>query len=153
MKCLFCEDTGWVCENHPDQPLQGTPAPVAQPVHRARAERLICREVQVNLAYRWFCNLGIEDAIRIIRRFRAPATSVSAKEMSSAAGSATCSHVSTSCCNSRMIAFASDALSGSCEANITACRFQTERFSAACHCPQLIRVPRTRNCGNGTPRT
>jgi IS5 family transposase len=24
---------------------------------------LICREVQVNLAYRWFCKLGIEDAI------------------------------------------------------------------------------------------
>jgi len=28
-----------------------------------RSERLICREVQVNLAYRWFCRLGIEDAI------------------------------------------------------------------------------------------
>jgi transposase len=28
-----------------------------------RSERLICREVQVNLAYRWFCKLGIEDAI------------------------------------------------------------------------------------------
>ena len=28
-----------------------------------RPERLICREVQVNLAYRWFCKLGIEDAI------------------------------------------------------------------------------------------
>jgi Transposase domain (DUF772) len=27
------------------------------------SERLICREVQVNLAYRWFCRLGIEDAI------------------------------------------------------------------------------------------
>jgi transposase len=25
--------------------------------------RLLCREVQVNLAYRWFCRLGIEDAI------------------------------------------------------------------------------------------
>jgi hypothetical protein len=24
---------------------------------------LICREVQVNLAYRWFCKLGIGDAI------------------------------------------------------------------------------------------
>jgi transposase len=24
---------------------------------------LICREVQVNLPYRWFCKLGIEDAI------------------------------------------------------------------------------------------
>jgi transposase len=28
-----------------------------------RSERLICREVQVNLAYRWFCKLGIENAI------------------------------------------------------------------------------------------
>jgi transposase len=27
-----------------------------------RSERLICREVQLNLAYRWFCKLGIEDA-------------------------------------------------------------------------------------------
>src|SRR6478752_1743148 len=23
MKCLVCEDCGWVCENHPDQPWQG----------------------------------------------------------------------------------------------------------------------------------
>jgi len=38
MKCLFCENTGWVCENHPDQPWQGrTPAPVAAPVHRTLA--------------------------------------------------------------------------------------------------------------------
>ena len=28
-----------------------------------RSERQICREVQVNLAYRWFCELGLEDAI------------------------------------------------------------------------------------------
>jgi transposase len=27
------------------------------------SERAICREVQVNLAYRWFCGLGIEDRI------------------------------------------------------------------------------------------
>src|SRR5499427_2545252 len=26
-----------------------------------RSERALCREVQVNLAYRWFCGLGIED--------------------------------------------------------------------------------------------
>jgi hypothetical protein len=32
-------------------------------VFAARSERLICREVQVNLAYRRFCKLGIEDAI------------------------------------------------------------------------------------------
>jgi transposase len=28
-----------------------------------RSERRICAEVQVNLAYRWFCKLGIEDSI------------------------------------------------------------------------------------------
>jgi transposase len=32
-------------------------------VFAIRSERLICREVQVNLAYRWFCKLGLEDAI------------------------------------------------------------------------------------------
>src|SRR5437763_8312037 len=32
-------------------------------VFAIRSERLICREVQVNLAYRWFCKLGIEHAI------------------------------------------------------------------------------------------
>src|SRR5262245_57893299 len=28
-----------------------------------RSERRLCSEVQVNLAYRWFCKLGIEDKI------------------------------------------------------------------------------------------
>jgi transposase len=28
-----------------------------------RSERALCREVQLNLAYRWFCGLGIEDKI------------------------------------------------------------------------------------------
>lgn len=32
-------------------------------VFAIRSERLICREVQVNLAYRWFCKLGIEHKI------------------------------------------------------------------------------------------
>jgi transposase len=32
-------------------------------VFAIRSERLICRDVQVNLAYRWFCRLGIEDAV------------------------------------------------------------------------------------------
>jgi len=32
-------------------------------VFAIRLERLICREVQVNLAYRWFSKLGIEDAV------------------------------------------------------------------------------------------
>ena len=50
-------------------------------VFAIRSERLICREVQVNLAYRWFCKLGIEDAIPDHSVFRAPATSVSEREM------------------------------------------------------------------------
>ena len=51
-------------------------------VFAIRSERLICREVQVNLAYRWFCKLGIEDAILDHSAFfRAPATSVFAREM------------------------------------------------------------------------
>src|SRR6516225_4075100 len=32
-------------------------------VFAIRSERAICREVQVNLAYRWFCRLSIEDKI------------------------------------------------------------------------------------------
>jgi transposase len=32
-------------------------------VFAIRSERLLCREAQVNLAYRWFCGLGIEDKI------------------------------------------------------------------------------------------
>jgi transposase len=36
---------------------------VVRYVFAIRSERLICREVQVNLACRWFCKLGIEDAV------------------------------------------------------------------------------------------
>src|ERR1035438_3354399 len=32
-------------------------------VFALRSERLLCREMQVNLAYRWFCKLGIEHKI------------------------------------------------------------------------------------------
>jgi transposase len=32
-------------------------------VFAIRSERLLCREVMVNLAYRWFCGLSIEDKI------------------------------------------------------------------------------------------
>jgi transposase len=28
-----------------------------------RSERALCRDVRVNLAYRWFCGLSIEDKI------------------------------------------------------------------------------------------
>jgi transposase len=32
-------------------------------VFALRSERLLCREVKVNMAYRWFCGLGLEDKI------------------------------------------------------------------------------------------
>src|SRR5881296_367271 len=32
-------------------------------VFAIRSERMLCREVKVNLAYRWFCGLSIEDSI------------------------------------------------------------------------------------------
>ena len=32
-------------------------------VFAIHSERALCREVQVNLAYRWFCGLGIEDKV------------------------------------------------------------------------------------------
>src|SRR5215813_8286893 len=32
-------------------------------VFAIRSERALCREVKVNLAYRWFCDLSIEDQI------------------------------------------------------------------------------------------
>jgi transposase len=32
-------------------------------VFAIRSERRLCEEVQVNLAYRWFCGLGIEDRV------------------------------------------------------------------------------------------
>jgi hypothetical protein len=32
-------------------------------VASSRSERALCRDVQVNLAYRWFCDLSIEDKV------------------------------------------------------------------------------------------
>ena len=32
-------------------------------VFAVRSERALCRDVQVNLAYRWFCGLSIEDKV------------------------------------------------------------------------------------------
>src|ERR1700680_1278413 len=32
-------------------------------VFAIRSERRICEEVHLNLAYRWFCRLGLEDAV------------------------------------------------------------------------------------------
>jgi transposase len=44
-------------------------------VFAIRSERRICAEVQVNLAYRWFCRLSIEDTIpdhSVFSRARSP---------------------------------------------------------------------------------
>jgi hypothetical protein len=38
-------------------------------VFAIRSERQLCREVQVNLAYRWFCDLELEDPIPITPPF------------------------------------------------------------------------------------
>ena len=59
-------------------------------VFAIRSERALCREVQLNLAYRWFCGLGIETRFPITPPSRAPATSASA----STTFSATCSSAS-----------------------------------------------------------
>ena len=31
--------------------------------HSIRSERRLCQEVEMNMAYRWFCRLGLEDAV------------------------------------------------------------------------------------------
>jgi transposase len=49
-------------------------------VFAIRSERLLCREVQVNLAYRWFCRLGIEDAIPDHSAFSRVRNEASARE-------------------------------------------------------------------------
>ena len=48
-------------------------------VFAIRSERSICREVQVNLAYRWFCGLSIEDKIPDHSVFSLPVMSGSAR--------------------------------------------------------------------------
>jgi len=63
----------WVhAELEPHYPSMGRPSidPVLMTrmlivgyVFAIRSERALCREVKVNLAYRWFCKLGIEDHI------------------------------------------------------------------------------------------
>ena len=64
-------DLSWVCaELAPHYSPMGRPSidPLIRMlivgyVFAVRSERALCREVQVNLAYRWFCGLGIEDKI------------------------------------------------------------------------------------------
>jgi len=66
-------DLSWVhCELAPYYPSIGRPSIdpelmirmlIIGYVFAIRSERALCREVQVNLAYRWFCGLGIEDKV------------------------------------------------------------------------------------------
>jgi len=66
-------DLSWVyAELAPHYPTLGRPSidPVLMIwmlivgyVFALRSERLLCREVQVNFAYRWFCGLSIEDKL------------------------------------------------------------------------------------------
>ena len=60
-------------------------------VFAIRSERALCREVQVNLAYRWFCGLSIEAKIPDHSAFSRARTSGSATAISSAM----CSSVSS----------------------------------------------------------
>jgi transposase len=66
-------DLSWVhCDLAPFYPKMGRPSIdpelmirmlIIGYVFAIRSERAICRDVQVNLAYRWFCGLSIEDKI------------------------------------------------------------------------------------------
>jgi transposase len=49
-----------------------------------RSERRLCEEVHLNLAYRWFCRLGLEATFRIIRPFPRTATAVFERAISCA---------------------------------------------------------------------
>ena len=82
-------DLSWVhAELAPHYPTLGRPSvdPVLMIrmlivgyVFGLRSERLLCRELQVNFAYRWFCKLGIEhNILLIIQRSRVHAMSASA---------------------------------------------------------------------------
>ena len=66
-------DLSWVYDAlAPHYPAMGRPSVDPVPMIRMlivgyvfaiRLERALCREVQVNLAYRWFCGLSIEDKL------------------------------------------------------------------------------------------
>jgi transposase len=49
-----------------------------------RSERRLCEEVHLNLAYRWFCRLGLDGKGPITRRSRRTGTAASARAISCA---------------------------------------------------------------------
>ena len=86
-------DLSWVhTELAPHYPLIGRPSidPVLMIrmlivgyVFAIHSERALCREVKVNLAYRWFCGLSIEDQVPDHSAFSRAPTSASATAISS----------------------------------------------------------------------
>ena len=55
-----------------------------------RSERRLCEEVDLNLAYRWFCRLGLEDEVPTIPRSARTAMDGSGRAISSAKYSRPC---------------------------------------------------------------
>src|ERR1700741_1414120 len=54
-----------------------------------RSERRVCDEVHLNLAYLWFCRLGLDGQCRITRRFPGTGMAASGRAISSVACSKT----------------------------------------------------------------
>src|ERR1700745_1543482 len=54
-----------------------------------RSERRLCDEVHLNLAYLWFCRLGLDGQCRITRRFPGTGMAASGRAISSVACSKT----------------------------------------------------------------
>jgi transposase len=55
-----------------------------------RSERRVCEELHLNLAYRWFCGLGLEGRVQTTRRSRKAVMAASAIAISCAICSRRC---------------------------------------------------------------
>jgi transposase len=55
-----------------------------------RSERRLCEELHLNLAYRWFCGLGLEGRVQTTRRSRKAVMAASAIAISCAICSRRC---------------------------------------------------------------
>ena len=53
-----------------------TGRPSIDPELMIRSERRLCDEVHLNLAYRWFCGLGLEGAVPDLHLLEEPARSL-----------------------------------------------------------------------------
>jgi hypothetical protein len=75
------DDPGFLSGVEIAEPRKGLKPPVWRTLNELcgeRGARLICREVRVNLAYRWFCKLGILTGCNLpkIRQSREPGLSI-----------------------------------------------------------------------------